>query len=71
MSTSLELSDATWRKSSYGNGEGGACLEVADGFDGVMPVRDSKVPGGPALLFSGGSWGAFVAAVRGGALRCW
>ncbi|QPP07412.1 DUF397 domain-containing protein [Streptomyces bathyalis] len=69
MSSGPELDIAAWRKSSYSNGDGGACLEVADGFDGVMPVRDSKVPDGPALLFPATSWGAFVAAVRGDALR--
>ncbi|OEU90433.1 hypothetical protein DB35_04230 [Streptomyces abyssalis] len=63
MSTAQDLSTATWRKSSYSNGEGGSCLEVADGFPGVMPVRDSKVPDGPALVFPAGSWVAFVGAV--------
>jgi len=38
-------------------------VEVADGFEGVMPVRDSKVPGGPALVFSAVSWKRFVTAV--------
>ena len=38
-----------WRKSSYSNGEGAACIEVADGMPGAVPVRDSKNPTGPAL----------------------
>lgn len=68
MSTTHDLSIAAWRKSSYSNGEGGSCLEVADGFAGVMPVRDSKAPEGPALVFPADGWRSFVAAVRSGEL---
>ncbi|MER7726441.1 DUF397 domain-containing protein [Streptomyces sp. NPDC096323] len=31
-STHLDLSAATWHKSSYSNGDGGNCLEVAQDF---------------------------------------
>ncbi|MEU7379680.1 DUF397 domain-containing protein [Streptomyces sp. NPDC042207] len=31
-------------KSSYGDGNGGDCAEVACGGSGVVAVRDSKVP---------------------------
>lgn len=31
---------------------------------GAVPVRDSKAPQGPALLFPAGGWSSFVAAVR-------
>jgi hypothetical protein len=58
-----ELSRAVWRKSSYSNPDGGNCLEVADGFAGVVPVRDSKRPG-PVLTVSADAWAAFVAHVR-------
>lgn len=54
---------ARWRKSSYSNGEGGNCVEVADGVPGVVPVRDSKVAQGPALVIGAGAWSAFVAMV--------
>ena len=60
-----DVSAAVWRKSSYSNGDGGHCVEVADGFPGVVPVRDSKVPGGPVLVFPAAGWAAFVTAVRG------
>ncbi|MFF3075211.1 DUF397 domain-containing protein [Kitasatospora sp. NPDC057904] len=33
---------------------------------GAVPVRDSKDPSGPALVFSTGAWRSFVAAVRAG-----
>ncbi|MFI6932971.1 DUF397 domain-containing protein [Streptomyces sp. NPDC050287] len=55
-----DLSNASWRKSSYSNGDGGNCVEVADGVPGVVPVRDSKVPGGPVLLVRSAAWAEFV-----------
>ncbi|MEU6549841.1 DUF397 domain-containing protein [Streptomyces sp. NPDC046915] len=58
-----------WRKSSYSNSEGGSCLEILDGCPPGVPVRDSKSPHGPALLFSPGGWSHFVAAVKCGAFR--
>ncbi len=57
-----DLSAAMWRKSSYG----GDCVEVAPGFPGVVPVRDSKDPDGPALAFDAVAWAAFVAGVKAG-----
>ncbi|MGH3311639.1 MAG: DUF397 domain-containing protein [Streptomyces sp.] len=53
-----------WRKSSYSNGEGAECVEVADGFPAGVPVRDSKSPHGPALVFESASWTSFVSAVK-------
>ncbi|MEU3567539.1 DUF397 domain-containing protein [Kitasatospora sp. NPDC036755] len=42
-------------------------MEAALGFlPGAVPVRDSKDPQGPALVFPAVSWQAFVAAVRTG-----
>ncbi|WP_262064101.1 DUF397 domain-containing protein [Streptomyces sp. STR69] len=63
-STELDLSSASWRKSSYSNSSGGECLEVADGVTGVVPVRDSKVPNGPVLLLPSTAWSAFTASLR-------
>lgn len=63
-STDLDLSAATWRKSSYSNGDGGNCLEVADGHPGLVPVRDSKRPDGPALLLNAAAWAPFIASVK-------
>ncbi|MFI1728707.1 DUF397 domain-containing protein [Streptomyces acidicola] len=37
---------------------------MADGFPGVVPVRDSKVPHGPALSFEGRSWAAFIGELK-------
>ncbi|MET9390839.1 DUF397 domain-containing protein [Streptomyces sp. NPDC006624] len=66
---SIDLSAASWRKSSYSNQDGGACIEVSDDFPAVVPVRDSKVPQGPALVFPASGWAHFIAAVRSGRLR--
>jgi hypothetical protein len=57
-----------WRKSSHSGNEGGSCVEVLDGYPFGVPVRDSKDPHGPALVFSADSWSSFVAAVKTGAL---
>ncbi|MEU4272059.1 DUF397 domain-containing protein [Streptomyces sp. NPDC026092] len=59
----IDLSTVTWRKSSYSNAEAGNCLEVADALP-LVPVRDSKNPTGPTLLFEAGAWAAFVAGLR-------
>jgi hypothetical protein len=48
-----------WRKSSYSGGDNGSCLEVVDGLHAV-PIRDSKVPAGPALHVSQDAWAVFV-----------
>lgn len=61
-----DLNGAAWRKSSYSNQEGGDCVEVAVGFPGIVPVRDSKDPDGPALVFPAASWTAFIAEVKDG-----
>ncbi|KOG51910.1 hypothetical protein ADK76_34030 [Streptomyces griseoflavus] len=59
-----ELSAARWRKSSYSNTNGGNCLEIADDFPGIIPVRDSKTPHGPILTFPSASWTAFIATLK-------
>ncbi|GAB2903636.1 DUF397 domain-containing protein [Streptomyces mayteni] len=65
MRATPELSAAEWRKSSYSNPDGGNCLEIADGFAAIVPVRDSKAaPAGPSLLFPTPAWNAFVRSRR-------
>ncbi|MFF4830349.1 DUF397 domain-containing protein [Streptomyces sp. NPDC001315] len=54
------MTNARWCKSSYSNGEGGSCVEVADGVPGVVPVRDSKVPHGPVLMVGTAAWAEFA-----------
>ncbi|MDK1474071.1 DUF397 domain-containing protein [Streptomyces sp. 549] len=64
----VDLSAATWRKSSYSNQDGGECVEVCDDFAAVVPVRDSKDPSRPALVFPAAGWANFVSAVTAGRL---
>lgn len=59
------LNGVTWRKSSYSSGNGGNCVEVAADGPGVVAVRDSKDPDGPALVFSPADWSAFIASLKG------
>ncbi|GCB49168.1 DUF397 domain-containing protein [Streptomyces sp. NL15-2K] len=53
-----------WRKSSHSDDNAGSCLEVLDNHPSGIPVRDSKVPHGPALVFPAAGWSAFVSAVK-------
>jgi hypothetical protein len=59
-----DLSRALWHKSTFSNGSGGACLEVATNLPGIVAVRDSKDPNGPKLAFTNQAWSAFVQAIR-------
>lgn len=61
---SLDLTVATWRKSSYSNQDGGECVEISHDFATVIPVRDSKTPKGPVLLLLPEGWTSFVTAVK-------
>ncbi|MEW1860627.1 DUF397 domain-containing protein [Streptomyces sp. NPDC088194] len=57
-----------WFTSSY-SANGGQCVEVAANLAasrGIVPVRDSKDPGGPALAFSADAFASFVAGVKAG-----
>ncbi|MEU9498638.1 DUF397 domain-containing protein [Streptomyces sp. NPDC048196] len=67
-SNKLDLSSATWRRSSHSNPDGANCVEVRDDAPGLVPVRDSKDPHGPVLTFAGTHWSAFVDAVKDGTL---
>uniref|UniRef100_A0AAU2VXY9 DUF397 domain-containing protein n=1 Tax=Streptomyces sp. NBC_00008 TaxID=2903610 RepID=A0AAU2VXY9_9ACTN len=64
MNHSPELSTAHWRSSSYSNSNGGECVEITDDFSGIIPVRDSKNPAGPALVVEAAAWGAFVSSLK-------
>lgn len=68
----MDLTYATWRKSSYSGGNGGTCVEIAvlpgskEGSDYVVAMRDSKNPEGAALIFTPDEWTAFTAGVLDG-----
>ncbi len=58
-----DLSSARWRKSSHSDDNGGDCVEVAYDVPDVIPVRDSKVPGGAVLLIGPAAWTEFIRTV--------
>ncbi|MFV0127304.1 DUF397 domain-containing protein [Streptomyces sp. HMX112] len=60
----IDMSAATWCRSSYSNQDGGECVEVCHDFDAVVPVRDSKAPQGPVLFFPVEGWSSFVSAIK-------
>jgi hypothetical protein len=49
----------SWRKSTYSDGNGGSCVEVADAARVVL-VRDTKDRDGRTLAFSAQAWRAFA-----------
>ncbi|MGA5127944.1 DUF397 domain-containing protein [Streptomyces pseudogriseolus] len=65
--SSLVLTDVRWLRSSYSTGANN-CVETArpaaGPSAGLLAVRDSKAPAGPALLFSPDAWARFVTAVH-------
>ena len=62
--TEVDFSRAIGLKSSYSNGQGGACVEVARNLPGTVAVRDSKNPRAAALAFPPSAWRTFLADLR-------
>ena len=64
----MKLNDAVWVKSSYSGSNGGQCVEFSRAYaeSEIVPVRDSKAPTSPALVFPAAAWSEFVAGVKGG-----
>jgi uncharacterized protein DUF397 len=58
-----DTSRAAWRKSSYSNGSGGDCVEVA-ASPPLVSVRDSHDRHGPKLVFTPTAWQAFLGQLR-------
>lgn len=64
-----DLSHAVWRKSSRSSGNGQNCVEVAVNLPGLVAVRDSKNPEGPALVLTPTQWRALLTVARSNRLR--
>ncbi|MFC4591093.1 DUF397 domain-containing protein [Sphaerisporangium corydalis] len=62
-----DLQGAQWRKSTF-SADTGNCVEVASNLSGLVAVRDSKNPTGPALVSAPGEWRGFVTSIKGGTL---
>lgn len=65
-----DLGDVPWRKSSFSNSSGNcvqfAPLDSRPGGEGLVGLRDSKDPDGPALVFGAGEIAGFIGALKGG-----
>ncbi len=61
-----KLRDITWVKSRRSGPTGGNCVETAFLRDGAVAVRNSRHPGGPALLFTAAEWDAFIGGAADG-----
>jgi Domain of unknown function (DUF397) len=53
-----------WRKSTYSEGNGGSCVELASAADVVL-VRDTTDRGGVTLQFTAEAWHQFTRVLRG------
>ncbi|MFJ6723952.1 DUF397 domain-containing protein [Streptomyces sp. NPDC091281] len=62
--TDASTTGFVWTKSSYSGGNNN-CVEVAHGIlPAALPVRDSKTPAGPAIVFGSDAWTGFVDALK-------
>ncbi|HWU05285.1 MAG TPA: DUF397 domain-containing protein [Streptomyces sp.] len=56
-----------WRSSSFSQNNGGECVEWHPAYAaeyGVVPVRDSKTPGGPVLMIGKSAFVGLVELAR-------
>lgn len=60
-----DLQDAVWQKSQRSNSQG-ACVELADLPGGAVAVRNSRFPGGPALIYTRAEIDAFIRGAKDG-----
>lgn len=51
-----------WRKPTYSDANGGACVEVATGD--AVKIRDTANRDGVTLSVTAGAWSAFLATIR-------
>lgn len=64
MSASV-LREVTWFKSRASNPSGN-CVEMAELPDGVIAIRNSRFPDGPALLYTRAEIDAFIRGAKDG-----
>ena len=60
-----DLPGARWRKSGRSSAQGN-CVELAQLAGSEVAIRNSRHPGGPALVFTGAELDAFLEGVKDG-----
>lgn len=60
-----QLRGVAWRKSDRSNPQGN-CVELAQLVDGSIAVRNSRNPGGPALIYTRPEISAFIQGAKDG-----
>jgi Domain of unknown function (DUF397) len=60
-----DLGAVRWRKSARSSAQGN-CVELAQLSGSEVAIRNSRHPGGPALVFTGAELDAFLAGVKDG-----
>ncbi|SDG52925.1 protein of unknown function [Sinosporangium album] len=63
--SATRLNEVHWRRSTYSNPSGN-CVEVARLTGGDIAVRNSRDPGGPALIYTPAEIEAFLRGAKGG-----
>ena len=58
--------EAAWEKSFASEPNGGSCVEVNLGREGMIGVRDTKLASSPVFVFDTAEWEAFLVAVKAG-----
>ena len=61
-----KMAGLVFRKSSFSNGQGGNCVEVAVTEGGGRAVRHSKDPEGAVIFYTPDEWRAFLAGAKAG-----
>jgi Domain of unknown function (DUF397) len=63
--SATELAGVVWRKSRH-SGQLGNCVEAAVLDSGDVAMRNSRYPGGPALIFTRDEMAAFLTGAKDG-----
>jgi Domain of unknown function (DUF397) len=61
----MDYSSVDWKKSSR-CGANAQCVEIGRLGDGVVGVRDGKVPASPVLAVSAPEWNGLITAIKRG-----
>jgi len=64
-----QIGRAVWQKSHLSNPSGN-CVEMARLQDGVIAIRNSRHPDGPALIYTRAEIDAFIRGIKDGDFDC-